>query len=259
MLSSYPYIYFDARVEGQVAVYNWFESVGYMAGKGDATRPEELEPDVERIWYIDPADGALWYRDARGYSKAVPGEFLLFDYETSTARGFTAKQMEDLVQLSLSITTIEDRLFSRIEDSMLFKVWFARKTKKYVYYETEVTDAEYRMSVERNLVLDDHWYGVPSVGTYIGLPLSTLENDMRTWAGDLLYLVNDESYSRLKWLMNDLGEGAKKPGGRYSSRAWCLKARRIVGHVADILEVPEKHGGASLKTWIEESLDPYVS
>ena len=59
--------------------------------------------------------------------------------------------------------------------------------------------------------------------------------------------------------MNDLGEGAKKPGGRYSSRAWCLKARRIVGHVADILEVPEKHGGASLKTWIEESLDPYVS
>ena len=39
MLSSYPYIYFDARVEGQVAVYNWFESVGYMAGKGDATRP----------------------------------------------------------------------------------------------------------------------------------------------------------------------------------------------------------------------------
>ena len=26
-----------------------------------------------------------------------------------------------------------------------------------------------------------------------------------------------------------------------------------------VIEAPEKHGGASLKTWIEESLDPYVS
>ena len=103
------------------------------------------------------------------------------------------------------------------------------------------------------------WYGAPSVGTYIGLPLSTLEKDMHAWADDLIYLVDGESYSRLEWLMNDLGEEVKKPDGRYSSRAWCLKARRIVGHVADILEVPEKHGGASLKTWIEESLDPYVS
>ena len=145
-----------------------------------------------------------------------------------------------------------------ITGTTCFRLWEAAmlpRREKLDNFQAGVREREVRaLDASRRELIAAQWYGLPTEGTRMDHPCTSLEVFISGYARPLIDLdPGSRAAARIRKAWERLSEEQRKPDKEYSQERESMLLRRLAGVIARIIERPETEGGAYV-AWVEDAL-----
>ena len=122
-------------------------------------------------------------------------------------------------------------------------------------FQAAIREREVRaLDASRRELIDAQWYGLPTEGTSMDHPCTSLEVFISGYARPLIDLdPSSRAAARIRKAWERLREEQRKPDEEYSQERESMLLRRLAGVIARIIERPETEGAAYI-AWTDDAL-----
>ena len=145
-----------------------------------------------------------------------------------------------------------------ITGTTCFRLWEAAmlpRREKLDNFQAAIREREVRaLDASRRELIANQWYGLPTEGTSMDHPCTSLEVFISGYARPLIDLdPGSRAAARIRKAWERLREENRKPDEEYSQERASMLLRRLAGVIARIIERPETEGAAYV-AWVEAAL-----
>lgn len=145
-----------------------------------------------------------------------------------------------------------------ITGTTCFRLWEAAmlpRREKLDDIPAAIREREVRaLNASRRELITAQWYGLPTEGTRMDHPCTSLEVFLSGYAQPLIDLDQcSRAAARIRKSWERLREENRKPDGEYSQERASMLLRRLAGVIARIIERPEAEGAVYV-AWVEDAL-----